>query len=159
MASFQDNSQFPWMEVALNEFNTSGIHGDVHNPRIVEYHSACRGNVQDDETAWCSAFVNWVMREIGIEGTRRVNARSWSTWGQPVPSASPHYGAITVLWRVSQSSWKGHVGFFAGMERGNLILLGGNQGNAVSLREYPRNRLLDFRWPPGFPPPNLSVPV
>ena len=112
MASFEDSSQFPWMEVALKEFHTSGVTGSVHNPRIVEYHSACRGNATDDETAWCSSFTNWVMREIGITGTERGNARSWRNWG-----------------------------------------------NAVSLRPYPVARLLDFRWPPGFPPPNMSVPV
>ena len=159
MASFLDNTQFPWMEVALQEFHTSERLGSTHNPRILEYHSTCGAHAQDDETAWCSAFVNWVMREVGLEGTRRANARSWRDWGNSVPLASPHYGAITVLWRESRTSWKGHVGFLAGVEQGNLILLGGNQGNAVSLRAYPRSRLLDFRWPSAFPEPNLSMPT
>lgn len=159
MASFEDNSQFPWMEVALQEFHTQEGRGSANNPRVLEYHSACRGNIRDDETAWCSSFVNWVMREIGLEGTRRANARSWRTWGTAVPSEALHYGAITVLWRGSPSSWKGHVAFLAGVEQGNLILLGGNQGNAVSLKAYPRSQLLDFRWPSAFPAPNVSVPL
>jgi uncharacterized protein (TIGR02594 family) len=160
MACFVDNTQFPWMEVALNEFYTSELAGhNRNNPRILEYHSASRGHATDDETSWCSSFVNWVMREIGVQGTGRANARSWRNWGNPIPLAAPQYGAVTVLWRESPSSWKGHVGFFAGIERGRLILLGGNQGDAVSLRPYPRSHLLDFRWPPGFPPPNRSVSI
>jgi uncharacterized protein (TIGR02594 family) len=159
MASFADNSQFPWMEVALREIGIRERRGSRHNPRIVEYFASVTSRINDDETAWCSAFANWVMEEIGIEGSGRLNARSWVSWGQTVPNDSPHYGAITVLWRGSPRSWKGHVAFFCGMEGGNMILLGGNQGNAVSLRPYPARRLLSFRWPPGFPAPNMSVAV
>lgn len=107
------------------------------------------------------------MAQIGIEGTRRLNARSWLNWGTEVPTASPHYGAVTVCWRGARNSWQGHVAFFAGMERGRMILLGGNQGGhgdrasggAVTLAPYDADRLLGFRWPPGFPPPNMSVSV
>jgi len=160
MASFADSSQFPWMRVALQEYHTrERTAPGRHNPRIVEYHASCRGNVQDDETPWCSAFVNWTMQQIGLQGTRRGNARSWLNWGTPVPTNSFHYGAITVLWRVSRRSWKGHVAFLAGIDGDELILLGGNQGNKVSLRPYPKSRLLSFRWPSDFPQPNISVPV
>jgi len=158
MASFADNDQFPWMEVALGEMGIRERRGEGrHNPRIVEYISSVNRSIQDDETAWCSAFVNWVMSEIGLRGSRRLNARSWTTWGNTVPTSSPQYGAITVLWRVSPSSWKGHVGFYCGEANGKLILLGGNQGNKVSLKEYPRERLLTYRWPSAFPEPNISV--
>ncbi|QZH75886.1 MAG: TIGR02594 family protein [Erythrobacter sp.] len=159
MASFADSSQFPWMQVALQEFHTRETRGARHTPRILEYHATCAGGTRDDETAWCSAFANWVMAQIGLEGTGRANARSWLTWGNAVPTNSYHYGAVTVLWRVSKRSWKGHVAFLAGVEGDNLILLGGNQGDAVSLRPYPKSRLLSFRWPEAFPQPNMSVAV
>lgn len=159
MASFSDNSNFPWMEVALGEVGIRERPGSRHNPRIIEYFRSVTRSVRDDETAWCSAFANWVMQQIGIEGSGRLNARSWLTWGQTVPADSPTYGAVAVLWRGSQRGWQGHVAFFCGMETGKLILLGGNQSNAVCLKEYPANRLLGFRWPPGFPSPNQSVAV
>lgn len=152
----QDFTQFPWMEVALGEIGVRELRGNRHNPRILEYFTAVRGDTHDDETAWCSAFVNWVMREIGITGTQRANARSWITWGNSIPTDTLHYGAITVLWRVSPSSWEGHVGFYVGSEGGEIVLLGGNQGNAVSLKNYPRSRLLGLIWPPGFPVPNQT---
>ena len=143
----------PWMETALGEMGVREIPGRQHNPRILEYFTAIRGNVRDDETPWCSAFANWVMQAAGIERTERGNARSWMTWGVGLSMNNPPIGAITVLWRESRRSWKGHVGFYAGTEQGQLVLLGGNQGNQVSLRRYPRNRLLGFRWPSAFPIP------
>jgi uncharacterized protein (TIGR02594 family) len=157
MASFDDNSQFPWMEVALAEAGIRERPGNRHNPRIIEYFRSVTRRVSDDETAWCSAFANWVMQQIGIEGSGRLNARSWQTWGQTVPNESPHYGAVAVLWRGSPRGWQGHVAFYCGTEGGNMILLGGNQNNSVCLRPYPWNRLLTFRWPPHFPAPNRSV--
>ena len=165
MASFADNSQFPWMEVALGEVGVREVSGRRHNPRIIEYVRSVTRGVSDDETAWCSYFANWVMKQIGIEGSGRGNARSWLTWGQEVPKTAFHYGAIAVLWRGSPGGWQGHVAFLAGIEGGNMILLGGNQStdatpgrsNQVSLRPYPVARLLGFRWPPGFPAPNMSV--
>lgn len=151
-----DDSQFPWMSVAMGELGVREVVGSRHNPRILEYFTAVRGHIRDDETAWCSAFANWVIRETGLEGTRRGNARSWATWGTQLPLEALPYGAIAVLWRGSPSSWKGHVAFYAGTEGGDLVLLGGNQGNAVCLKKYPRNRLLALCWPPGFPAPNQS---
>lgn len=159
MASFADSSQFPWMQVALQEYHTRERRGASHTARILEYHASCAGHIRDDETAWCSAFANWVMQQIGLEGTGRSNARSWLSWGTAVPTSSYHYGAITVLWRVSPRSWKGHVAFLAGVEGDNVILLGGNQGDAVSLKSYPKSRVLSFRWPDAFPQPNMSVAV
>jgi len=44
----------------------------------------------------------------------------------------------------------GHVGFFAGLDPAidtfeNVLVLGGNQGNTVSVRPYPKDRLLGIR--------------
>jgi hypothetical protein len=40
----------------------------------------------------------------------------------------------------------GHVGFFKGYDdQGNVLVLGGNQGDAVSISPYPRESLLGFR--------------
>jgi hypothetical protein len=32
---------------------------------------------------------------------------------------------------------------------GDLLILGGNQGDAVNIRAFPRGRVLAYRWPPG----------
>ncbi|MCD4737613.1 MAG: TIGR02594 family protein [Bacteroidales bacterium] len=60
----------------------------------------------NDETAWCSAFVNWCMEASGIEGTNSAWARHWLFWGEPVNN--PVRGCVVVFKRGTG----GHVGFF-----------------------------------------------
>lgn len=146
-----DFSHFPWMRYALQEYGTREVAGSGSNPSVEEYLRSV-GNRGGDETAWCSAFVNWCMEQAGIAGTRRANARSWLDWGA-LCLARPVYGAVTILWRGNPRGWQGHVAFYVGREGRNLILLGGNQGNAVSLRPYAEGRLLGYRWPVGYTPP------
>jgi uncharacterized protein (TIGR02594 family) len=144
----EDFTLFPWMQHALQEHGIREVPGHGSNTRIQEYLRSVGINAGDD-TSWCSAFANWCMEQAGLRGTDRGNARSWLTWGGQCLVGST-YGAVTVLWRESPASWKGHVGFYVGREGANLLLLGGNQGNAVSIRPYPASRLLAYRWPLGF---------
>ena len=96
------------------------------------------------KTAWCAGFVNAVLREAGQETTRSLKARDFMNWGEAV--SDPQEGDLVVLWRESRDSWKGHVGFFAGYDdNGDIKVLGGNQGNSVSIKSYSTNRLLGFR--------------
>ena len=52
-----------------------------------------------------------------------------------------------VFWRGKRDGWKGHVGFYAGEDADAFHVLGGNQGNAVSIVRIGRDRLLGARWP------------
>lgn len=137
-----------WMANAFTELENGvvEVRGGKHNLRILEYLETCKGEItQGDETPWCSAFVNWVMRQGWIQGTDSLAARSWLTWGSRLQV--PEFGAVGVLWRESPDSWKGHVGFVLGATDQDVYLLGGNQGNAVSIRAYSRRRVLDWRYP------------
>lgn len=141
-----------WMHIALEELK-QGVRelkgAKKHNPRVVEYHQSAtlkKHQFDNDEAAWCSAFANWCMQRSGIKGTGRPNARSWLDWGTEL--AQPRYGCVVVVWRESKTSWKGHVGFFlAHRSTKKMLLLGGNQGNAVSVGAYRTSRLLGYRWP------------
>jgi len=136
-----------WLQIAQQEETrcVREVAGSQHNPRIVEYHQTTSSRASTDETPWCSAFVNWCMGQAGLVGTNRANARSWLNWGQAL--AAPRYGCVTVLWRGSPSGWQGHVGFYVRETSSHVYLLGGNQGNAVNVRSYPKTRLLGYRWP------------
>jgi uncharacterized protein (TIGR02594 family) len=137
-----------WAEVAFREL-LSGVReipGSEHNPRILEYHRATELGASDDETPWCAAFVGWCLRMVFIQGSGRANARSYTAWGDACKAVP---GAVTVLWRGKPDGWQGHVGFLVGQENGKVLLLGGNQGDAVSVRSYPSNRVLGYRWPEG----------
>jgi uncharacterized protein (TIGR02594 family) len=139
----------PWLEVAVREL-AAGVRelpGELHAARILEYWKSVEHfQPQDDETPWCSAFANWCMAQAWVVGTRRANARSWVGWGQ---EAALVPGAVVVLWRGSPQAATGHVAFYLGQSGGQLALLGGNQGDGVSVGLFPKGRLLAVRWPLG----------
>lgn len=139
-------SSAPWMEVARTQIGVEETPGRGTTARIADYHAETSLHARDDETAWCSAFVNWVMKQCDLVGTRRADARSWLQW-EHGERCDPKPGAIAVLWRGKPIGWQGHVAFVDRIEGETLWLLGGNQGDAVSIAPYPSSRLLGCRWP------------
>lgn len=142
MNNFDD---VPWMQRAFSAMGTAEIAGAADNPAIMEYLDGVGLGHTRDETNWCSAFVNWCMESTSIPGTGSAAARSWLNWGSDC--FVPQYGAVTVLWRQSPRSWKGHVGFCVGTSAGKVWLLGGNQGNRVCVRKFAQSRVLGYRLP------------
>ena len=132
------------LNIALSQFGIKEIVGSRHNKEVLKYFKEIGFDwVQDDETAWCSAFANWVAKKAGADHSGKLNARSWLTVGDAVES--PELGNIVVLWRVKPSSWKGHVGFFIRETENLIYILGGNQQNQVKITAYPKSRLLEYR--------------
>ncbi len=132
------------IEVALSQYGIKEIRGESDNPEVLKYFDAIGfdGKALKDETAWCSAFVNWVCKTCDLPYTRRLNARSWLEIG--LPTTNPKQGDIVVLWRENKRGWKGHVGFYIRETKTHIYLLGGNQGNQVQIAPYPKTRLLEY---------------
>jgi len=130
------------MHVALDQLGQREIAGEANNPRIVAYHQATRLKATDDETPWCAAFVNWCLEVAGVAGTNSAAARSFEAWGSKV--STPSVGDVVVLSRGTKP-WQGHVGFWLGENRDNVMLLGGNQGDAVSVALYEKSRIVSIR--------------
>ena len=129
---------------ALSVFGLKELSGSKHNEQIVEFFNVSGHSwVKNDETAWCSAFVNWVCIESGFEASKKLNARSWLDVGAEIET--PRLGDIVIFWRESKSSWKGHVGFFIREEGENVFVLGGNQSNGVNIKPYSKARVLGYR--------------
>ena len=138
-----------WLAVAKREMDTGidEVRGSGSNPRIVEYHrttSLPAGLAAQDETPWCSSFVNWCMSQAGIRGTGNAMARSWLDWGKGMDR--PKRGTVTVFRRDGPPQ-VGHVGFYWQASGDRILVLGGNQGNQVSIKGYPKRDLLGYRWP------------
>ncbi len=138
------------IEIALGEFGTREIVGKKNNPEVLKYFKEIGHSwVKDDQVAWCSAFANWVIQttnkefNFSLEMSGKLNARSWLEVGRKVEN--PKQGDVVVLWRESKKSWKGHVGFFIRQTKHHIYVLGGNQGNKVSIQAYRKNRLLEYR--------------
>lgn len=129
--------------------------GNLDNPFIVACLSLVGIPNAHDEVAWCSAFMagyTWVLGLLPKGIT--AGARSWLRVGEPIDldSASTAHVDVVILQRgdgpqpgpdVIQAL--GHVGLFYGFDGEHVRLLGGNQGNAVSVASFPRARVLGVR--------------
>jgi uncharacterized protein (TIGR02594 family) len=117
--------------------------GDDDHPFIAWCHEVARlGTGQHDETPWCSSFVCAMALLLGLPSSRSAAARSWLAVGQPIDLDHAIAGNdVVILTRAGG----GHVGFYAGHSAQTITLLGGNQGNAVSLATFDRARLLGVR--------------
>lgn len=133
--------------VARNHLGVREIPGKEHNPLIVRWHRRLANWVNDDETAWCSSFVNYCAAEAGYETSGKLDARSWLKVGMPVELADARPGDVVILWRGRKDSWQGHVAFLEhhNAKRGLLYLLGGNQNNEVNITAYDPGKLLGIR--------------
>ncbi len=135
-----------WMRAARKYVGQREIKGLKHNSTILQWWQRIKLNIFDDETAWCAAFVGGVLEEVGIRSTRSASARSYVRWGTKLNA--PCVGAIVSFWRGSPNGWQGHVGFVAGRDKkGNLVVLGGNQGDSVSFNSFDVARVLAYSWP------------
>jgi len=134
------------VKIAAGEIGIKEIPGQENEKRIIEYAKESGfKNITDDETPWCSIFVNWCCKEAGLQRTNRANARSWLTVGKPVEDPAP--GDIVIFWRERPDSWKGHVGIFMGFSKNRSVVfsLGGNQKNTVSIQGFDSSTVLGFR--------------
>ncbi|HLF96154.1 MAG TPA: TIGR02594 family protein [Methylococcaceae bacterium] len=142
-----DSDMAPWLTAAKRELSldVGEIAGSDHNPRIVAYHATTSLSATDDETPWCSSFINFCMEEAGVHGTGSALARSWTGWGRSL--SDPLSGCVVVLNSLTRGPEAGHVGFYMGEKNGKVHLLGGNQGNRVSIAPFEKTRVIAYRWP------------
>lgn len=142
---------------ALAEIGVSEIKGADNNKIILAYWNEAQMSlkVSDDETSWCAAFVGAMLFRDGVEGTKLPNAKSYATWGDEWTGTG--IGAVVVLNRAGNApKWQGHVGFLAGVTSANVHVVGGNQGDRVSIAAFPRARVMTIRQPKGVKLPSGS---
>lgn len=144
-----------WLRHARDEIGLKEIHGAEHSADILQYWKDIkRGGIKDDETAWCAAFVGAMLERCGIKSTRFESAKSYLEWGTLL--ANPVVGCIVIFTREGG----GHVGFAVGRDKaGNLLILGGNQGDAVNIKAFPVSRVTGYRWPFGIAVPVTPLPT
>lgn len=138
-----------WLIEARKYIGLREIKGLKHEPLIVRMWKSIKlGGVKDDETPWCAAFVGAMLEDVGITSTRSGLAKSYINWG--VSIENPIVGCIVVY---DRSGGGGHVGFVVGRdENGSLLVLGGNQGDMVSIKSFPVTRKpIGYFWPKSVP--------
>lgn len=140
-------TEYAWVAEGRKLIGLSEIKGSKHAPEIVQmWKDIKRGGIKDDETPWCAAFVGACLERAGVRSSRFESAKSYLDWGSKL--STPVYGAIAVFTREGG----GHVGFVVGQTAsGDLLILGGNQGDAVNIKAFKRDRVSGFRWPDNQP--------
>ncbi|MBL8564732.1 MAG: TIGR02594 family protein [Hyphomicrobiaceae bacterium] len=139
-----------WLVAAWRELGVREVVGARDNPRILAmFRDSGHEAVVRDEVAWCAAFVGACLERGGRRGTRSLMARSYLQWGEDARELRT--GSVAVLSRGSSPAL-GHVGFVVGEADDKVLLLGGNQGQQVSVQAFPKSRLLGVRWPVGTSP-------
>jgi len=149
-----------WIQKARSYIGLREFKGSKHNPKILNWWERIKAPFRDDETPWCGAFVGGVLSECNLPiVSGGASARSWLKL--PVRLNKPAVGAVVIFWRGSPSSASGHVGFIVGKDQhGNLMVLGGNQGDEVNIKPFPISRVLGYRWPGSQPlPERYNLPV
>ena len=131
------------------------IKGPRHNPLIIQFWKDIkRGGIKDDETPWCAAFVGAMLERSGIKSTRFESAKSYLNWG--VQIKEPAYGCVVVFSRDGG----GHVGFVVGKKKnGDLMVLGGNQSDAINIRSFSKERVTGYRWPVNVAKDSRELPL
>lgn len=140
-------------QLASRYIGIKELAGQQDHPLIVWWLSLCgMGNDAPDETPWCSAFVNGIAWTLRLPRSKSAAARSWLLVGEAVSLDDAQIGDVVVLKRGQSPQpgpeaikAPGHVGFFAGHEAGSVLVLGGNQSNAVGLARFSRNDVLGVR--------------
>jgi len=90
-------------------------------------------NLDPSVAAWCAAYINSTMEQAGQPTTGSNMARSFENWGQPVDT--PQRGDVVTFERGAPGSGFGHVGMVNAVgPNGQIDLLGGNQGDSVSIQ-------------------------
>lgn len=132
-------------DVARAELGVAETPGSGSTDRILEYASeAGFDTYKNDATPWCALFANWALQSAGHPQTHSLLARSFLGYGKKL--AKPKKGCIVVLQRDNDPA-KGHVGFFDHEANGKVYLLGGNQGDKVSIAAFPKASVLGYREP------------
>lgn len=137
-----------WLTIARSFDGLKEIPGKNHEKKILAFFKDIgHPEIQDDETAWCAAFVGACLQRAGYVSSGSPVARSYEKWGRVLDR--PIVGCVAVF-KNPKSSWEGHVGFYVGEDATGIYVLGGNQGNAVNVKRFPRKgalELVGYRWP------------
>jgi len=124
--------------------------GGANNPVILEWadevEAALRTNLgyNADSIPWCGLFAAVCAVRAGWKDQTPLQplwARNWRLFGQRAPT--PSLGDVLVFERASA----GHVGFYIADDEDAFHVLGGNQGDAVSIVRVEKGRLLAARRP------------
>lgn len=129
-------------DIGLQEWVVDKKGRRVGNPVVERYIEEVSGERHDAiTTAWCAYWVGAKLQHAGLKSTKSGMARSYLKYGKKVSEEDWRVGDIVVTWRgANDDGVTGHVGLLLKWSTTSVTLLGGNQGDAVSIQTFPRRR-------------------
>lgn len=118
------------------------------NPQVEEYIEVIHGKpLNAMTTPWCAFWLAAIQELSDQTSAKSGRARASLTWGSEVNSLKEaKEGDVIVLWRGTHDDGvSGHVGFYVGHDSRNVYLLGGNQGDTVSIQAFNKNKIIGIR--------------
>lgn len=104
--------------------------------------------VDPSVTSWCADFMNCTQRAGGKEGTGKLNAQSFLTYGEEVKDwDEAKEGDIVVFHFPNDAAWQGHVTYFVTWndDANGVDCLGGNQSSMVKISTFSQNYISSIR--------------
>ena len=127
---------------AVKHMGVKEVVGKEHNPIIMDWAKelGLSKTYTADEVPWCGLFVAYCAHTAGVQVVDKpLWALSWANYG--TKASEPMLGDILTFKRDGG----GHVGIYVGEDHDCYHVLGGNQGNAVSVSRIVKSRLYQAR--------------
>lgn len=140
-----------WVEAGIKLLGTHEGLGSKDNPTIIDWAKDEGGDIAKeyphDSIPWCALFANHILTKVGLKGTETLWALDFAGKWPCVRLAGPAVGAFAPMKRDGG----GHITIIVGKDQhGNVMGLGGNQSDAVTIAPFNVNRLNQgFYWPKG----------
>lgn len=150
-----------WLKLARQYLGTKETPGPSSTPSIMAWAKRLGGKIlgaayTDDSVPWCGLFMAEVMTKAGFSPPAiSLRASQWTLFGKGLTKGAP--GAVLVFTRAGG----GHVGLYVSEDATAYHVLGGNQGDAVTITRVAKDRLAPggIRWPSGEGTSVPGVPV
>lgn len=129
---------------AIELYGTEEVVGPKHNPVILGWAKelGLQGVYTADEIPWCGLFMAVVMQRAQRPVVQSpLGALNWNNFG--VHASVPMFGDVLTFTRKGG----GHVGIYIAEDDTTYHVLGGNQGNKVSIVRIAKSRLSQARRP------------
>jgi uncharacterized protein (TIGR02594 family) len=141
------DNELSWIAEARKYIGLREIPGPRSHSVIQGWLRGLKAWWSDDATAWCGTFVATCLQHSKLDYPKDwYRAKAYLALPTALDEAA--YGCIVIFDRAGG----GHVGFVVGKDRsGNLMVLGGNQGDEVCIKPFAVSRVVGYRWPNRYP--------
>lgn len=136
--------ELSWLKEAKKHIGLKEIPGKASNPTIINWLIQLKAWWKEDSTAWCGVFVAHCLKETNRPIPKHwYRAKAYLKYGNKI--YKPAYGCLVIFSRKGG----GHIGFCVGKDsQGNLLILGGNQSDAVNIKKFSTKHVVGYRWIP-----------